>query len=68
MPQPKQQQETVNLYPRGSIEKAIVGALKSSIDAHGAIETMADVSSAAKRVYMVLKQRQTKTLTEETRS
>lgn len=40
---------------RSGFEKAIVGALKSAIDAHGPI-TKENVSSAAKRIVSVAKQ------------
>lgn len=39
---------------RARIEKAIVGALQSTIDAHGPI-TKENCSSAAKRIYGALK-------------
>lgn len=45
----------INLNRRGELEKAIVGSLKSCIDAHGPI-TRLNVSSAAKRVIGTIKQ------------
>lgn len=42
------------LANRGKVEKRIVGALKSSIDAHGDI-TLDNVSSAGKRMWGMLK-------------
>ena len=46
---------TLSIENRSLIEGAIAGALKSSINAHGPI-TLANRSSAAKRVYCLLKQ------------
>jgi hypothetical protein len=45
----------IDLTNRGALERAIVGALRSSIDAHGAI-TRETAPSAAKRVIAVIKQ------------
>jgi len=43
----------LELRNRSEIEREIVGALKSAMDAHGPI-TPANVNSAAKRVYKTL--------------
>ena len=45
----------LNIEGRSLIEGSIAGALKAAIDAHGPI-ILANRSSAAKRVYVMLKQ------------
>jgi len=47
--------DEIDLSQRGSIEKAIAGALKSTIEAHGPI-TEEWVASSAKRVIAAIKQ------------
>jgi hypothetical protein len=44
-----------NTNKRGSLEKAIVGALRSTIHAHGDI-SKERIGSATKRIYYALKQ------------
>jgi len=46
---------TLDLAERSLVERAVVGALKSAICAHGPI-TVGNRASAAKRVYAALKQ------------
>jgi molybdopterin-guanine dinucleotide biosynthesis protein len=58
-------QEVIDLSQRGSLERAIVGSLRSAITAHGPV-TDRNVSSAAKRVISVIKVHNRTTRKEET--